>query len=298
MNNLKVGMSGWHRLEGFYPPRTRQPAMLPYYATQFSFVEVTTTFQGIPNPERVREWAASVPAGFSFDVLAFGGLTLHQRRPGDAATTVNRSWTEVAVEPPPVLFEDFDAAIAPLRDAGHLGLVILQFPPWFESGPAGFDYLSRCREHLRAYRLGAEFRHSSWLQPAARLESTLDRLIDLEIALTVSDFPSDAKEAPAPCGQVTFADIVPVRLHGRAKESWPKLAADGAFVAEYPYSESDLAELARIVQAVGKDADEVHVAFDVLPSAGAVEAARRLVDVIETAEREPDYSNWRRPGIR
>ena len=120
-SSILTGTSGWHRLEGFYPPRTRQPDMLSYYAEHFSLVEVATTFQGIPGQERVREWADSVPDDFMFDVLAFGGLTLHQRRPGVAASTAGQKWLEVAVEPPDVIFDEFVSAPRPAGDRGQAG---------------------------------------------------------------------------------------------------------------------------------------------------------------------------------
>ena len=108
MDGLKVGISGWQRLQSYYPPRTRSADMLAYYSQHFSLVETSTTFQGIPNPGRVREWAESVPSDFTFDVVAFGGLTLHQRRPGASAGEEKSGWEDISVEPPEVLIDAFD----------------------------------------------------------------------------------------------------------------------------------------------------------------------------------------------
>ena len=271
-----IGTSGWHRLEGFYPPRTRQSDMLPYYAEHFSLVEIATTFQGIPGEDRVQEWAGSVPDGFQFDVLAFGGLTLHQRRPGLTAPVAGLPWPEVAVEPPDVIFDEFVAAISPLTAAGKLGVLTLQFPPWFDAGPESFRYLQRCRERLPGPRLGVEFRHPSWFLPESRLEDTLDHLIDLEIALSFSDFPP-ARNAPLAYPHVTLAEVAPVRLHGRGGEGeWDRIADTAATVAEYQYSDSDLAALASPVVELAGEADQVHVIFNVLPSDKAVEGATKL----------------------
>jgi uncharacterized protein YecE (DUF72 family) len=47
-------------------------------------------------------------------------------------------------------FQMFWSAMAPLREAGKLGLVALQFPPYFVAKPNNFDYLAilpnACRE--------------------------------------------------------------------------------------------------------------------------------------------------------
>ena len=269
--------------------------MLTRYAERFSLVEVASTFQGIPNQERVAEWAEAVPAGFVFDVVAFGGLTLHQRRPGDHAPTLKKSWTQLSVEPPDVLFAEFKDAIAPLTDSGLLGVVILQFPPWFEQGEPGFAYLRRCRELLGGLPLGIELRHRSWFEPEARRNASLDHLIDLEMALSVADFPAAGREAPALAPYVTFAGVAPLRLHGRARDSWEKIGASAAHVAEYAYSEADLREIAKVANGLCGEADEVHVIFNVSPAAEAVSAAEMLVDLVEEARREPDYTAWRHP---
>jgi len=286
--NILTGISGWHRLEDFYPPRTRQPDMLSYYAEHFSLVEVATTFQGIPTEERVREWADSVPDGFLFDVLAFGGLTLHQRRPGTTASTAIQSWSEIAVEPPDMIFDEFASAIAPLSAAGKLGVVMLQFPPWFVSGRESIEYLTRCRERLSGLPLAVEFRSASWFLPASRLEDTLDHLIDLEIALSLSDFPPD-RDTPPFHPAVTLTEVAPVRLHGRKKGSWEKIAPTATAIAEFSYGEAELGELAGPVAELAAEADRVHVIFNVQPASAAVRAATDFREMVGggTADGRP-----------
>lgn len=276
-----TGTSGWHRLEGFYPPRTRPSDMLGYYAEHFSVVEIATTFQGIPREERVKEWANSVPSGFVFDVLAFGGLTLHQTRPGVPTNNASHTWLELAVEPPDVLFDEFASAISPLIAADKLGIVLLQFPPWFDFGREGFDYLERCRNLLSGIPLGVELRNPSWFFPGPRLEETLDRLIDLEIALSVADFPQE-RAVPPFLPNVTMSDVVPVRLHGRLEDSWPKIGGTAITIAQFTYGEEELSELIRPVTALAAEADQVHAIFNVQPSAEAIRAATEFQLMMDT----------------
>lgn len=296
MDGLKVGISGWQRLQSFYPPRTRSADMLAYYSQHFSLVETSTTFQGIPNPGRVREWAESVPSDFTFDVVAFGGLTLHQRRPGASAGEEKSGWEDISVEPPEVLFDEFKESISPLAEAGLLGLVILQFPPWFDAGAAGLNYLSRCRSEFGRLRLGVEFRNETWLEPANRLEATLDRLIDLEIALVAPDFPDAGESAPKLAAHVSLGEIASVRLHGRAAGAWVKVGPDGGYVSEYSYSDGDLAALVPALRSLGDEVDELHVSFNVAPADGSIESIKQLLELIDTAEQEPDYTQWRPPA--
>ena len=297
MKALKVGLCGWSRLQSFYPPRTRAADMLAYYSRHFPLVEISTTFRGIPNAGRVREWAESVEPGFTFDVVAFGGLTLHQLRPGTSTGDAKLSWTDIAVEPPEVLFDEFKESISPLMEADSLGLLILQFPPWFEAGGPGLDYLSRCRSEFDGMRLAVEFRNETWLEPAGRLETTLERLIDLEIALVASEFPDSGDSAPQIAAHVSVAEVGSVRLHGRTPGVWDRVGPGGDYAAEYSYSDDDLAALVSILQSLDAEVDELHVSFNVAPADGAVESSKRLLELIEEAEREPDYTQWRPPPV-
>jgi uncharacterized protein YecE (DUF72 family) len=58
--------AGW---EGtLYPPGTKPRDFLPYYATQFSTVEVDSTFYGTPIASTVTAWYERTPPDFLFAV--------------------------------------------------------------------------------------------------------------------------------------------------------------------------------------------------------------------------------------
>jgi hypothetical protein len=60
--------NGW---EGsFYPKGMRSTDYLAFYATQFSTVEVDSTFYGCPSARTVNNWAARTPEDFVFSVKA------------------------------------------------------------------------------------------------------------------------------------------------------------------------------------------------------------------------------------
>ena len=62
----------------FYPPGiTSAEARLRYYAEQFDIVEVDSTYYAPPSPRNSELWAARTPAGFVFNIKAFGLLTHH-----------------------------------------------------------------------------------------------------------------------------------------------------------------------------------------------------------------------------
>ena len=285
----RFGIRGWQRLEDFYPPRVKPAEMLGHYAAVADVVETPNTFNGIPKPERLAEWAEQAPDDFRFDVIAFGGLTLHQRRPGDTGPIGRRSWKEVSVIPPDVLFDDFAQALAPLAEAGKLGCVVLQFPSWFGAGDEARDYLGHVSGRLPELPLAAEFRHPSWDVPSQH-DATLECLIDLEMALVVADFPPDRPEAGPPTVAVTTDRLSVVRLHGRDGDSWPRTEANPVESMAHTYSDAELAPWVARVRELSEEAAEVHVLVGTTPYAEALDAADRLKTAI--AEAEEAEARW------
>src|SRR3954464_12880403 len=56
----------------FYPLSVKTSGdRLRFYASQFSLVEVDSTYYGIPKPENAEAGAAQTPSGFPFDVKSF-----------------------------------------------------------------------------------------------------------------------------------------------------------------------------------------------------------------------------------
>ena len=282
---LATGTSGWRRLVDFYPPRTRESDMLAVYAETFSLVEIDSTFQGIPHRHRFVEWAAAVPEDFRFHVLAFGGLTLHQRRPG---TTIEAgvSWHEHSVEAPGVFFTDFVHAVEPL--GSRLAAVTLQFPPWFTASYESEGYLSLCQERLSDLPLAVELRNRSWFEPAARGGRTLEFLIDKEIALVAADFGSD-ESAPVLLAEATGPGPGLARLHGRSADAWSHLAADPVAHSEHHYSEPELESLFAALAPLSEQVDQL----DVIVRTGLSTCAPTALRLAELASApQPPQPDW------
>jgi len=52
----------------FFPPGLRTPSRLRYYASQFDFIELDTTFYALPPADRVIKWKNAVPGDFQFSL--------------------------------------------------------------------------------------------------------------------------------------------------------------------------------------------------------------------------------------
>jgi uncharacterized protein YecE (DUF72 family) len=117
--------------------------MLPFYAKQFSTVEINHSFYRMPSETALLNWANSVPEGFRFALKANQQIT-HIQRLRDCESTLKR-FLEVA---------------SVLNDGDHLGPILVQLPPTFKfDRPLLEDFLA-----LRppAFRFAFEVRHPSW----------------------------------------------------------------------------------------------------------------------------------------
>ncbi len=148
-----VGIAGWTdptltRTRVFYPPGVESAeARLRYYSSLFPLVEVDSTYYVLPTRANAAAWAARTPDHFIFNVKAHGLMTGHgtdvRRLPDWLRRALPRGWAQqraatdrlYARDLPPALHDEiwrrFLDAIAPLREAGKLGAILLQYPRWF-----------------------------------------------------------------------------------------------------------------------------------------------------------------------
>jgi uncharacterized protein YecE (DUF72 family) len=54
-------------------------------------------------------------------------------------------------------WQRFSAALKPLRAAGKVGAILLQFPPWFPISRARKDYIVACAQRAAPDRVCVEF---------------------------------------------------------------------------------------------------------------------------------------------
>jgi uncharacterized protein YecE (DUF72 family) len=163
-------------IRAWYPPTVRSAAQrLAFYAAHFDTVEVDSSFYGMPAPSTTRLWAERTPSSFVFHVKAFGMLTRHGVRP-EGLPAALRAQHEFDLDahgrilhPSSALreatFALFSEALSPLRDEGKLGVILLQFPPYFVASKQNRDYIRYSASLLAPDRVAVEFRHASWVEP-------------------------------------------------------------------------------------------------------------------------------------
>ncbi len=273
---LKVGTSSWTdptllNEVSFYPPGASSAEdRLRYYASIYTAVEVDSTYYAPPSRNVAEAWVERTPACFRFDIKAFGLLTGHPVRP-------NALWSDLrdGVLPehedkkniyashlePEALDEAwlrFGHALRPLHDAGKLGAVVFQWPPWFTAKKANRRVLEELRSRLPDYRLGIEFRHGSWLGERDR-DTTLALLADNDLTYVVVDEPQGFGTSMPPLVAATDDQLAIVRFHGHNTENWQRKGISAAERFRYLYSKEELGEWVEPLRKLAAETAETHV---------------------------------------
>ena len=149
---VRIGTCSWADealTKHWYPKQVPAKERLPYYAERYSTVEVDSTYYRVPDVPMVRGWADRTPRGFVMHVKAFGLMTRHPVKldqvppelrdglPVDERGRVDRPSRDARA----VVFQAFLDALHPLRDAGKLGGILFQLPPYVTWKSSSLDYL-------------------------------------------------------------------------------------------------------------------------------------------------------------
>jgi uncharacterized protein YecE (DUF72 family) len=233
---LRCGLAGWHYPHWdriVYPsPKPRNFHPLDYLARFFDVLEITTTFDQNLRPEVASLWAQKVSHLPNFRFTA----------------KLNRKFTHDR-ELTPTAVAAFQAGIEPLRRAGKLGCVLMQFPWSFRFTGENRGHFIRLRRAFHCYPLVAEMRHASWM-----CQEALGTFIDYHVGFVNIDQPDTVKAMP-PTALLTSATGY-IRLHGRDSRHWARSQR-----SDYLYSPEQLAEWKQRIERVRTFAADTFVIF-------------------------------------
>jgi uncharacterized protein YecE (DUF72 family) len=269
---VRIGTCSWADealSKHWYPRGTPPKERLRYYAERFSTVEVDSTFYRVPERSTVEGWAERTPPGFVMHVKAFGLMTRHPVRleqvppdlreglPVDHRGRVDRPPREARG----LVFDAFLDALEPLREAGKLGGILFQLPPYVTWKASSLDYLEWAAGRLRGLPMLVEPRHRSWYEEDARPE-LLRWLEDRGMTWVVVDAPKvDAGNVPLTLPAVT-SPIAYVRFHGRNAATWNVRGGSAAQRFDYRYSEDELREWAGPLRELANESEEAYAFFN------------------------------------
>jgi uncharacterized protein YecE (DUF72 family) len=185
MGKIYAGTSGWAYATWkptFYPAKLASVKFLGYYSTRLNSVELNYTFRRRVSEKLLDGWIAATPTDFRFAVKAHQTITHITRLRGSREVTLN-----------------FIASLDPLRQAGKLGPILFQLPPFLKCDIGLLeDFLAGLPRNTLA---AMEFRHVSWFS----LE-VYERLRGANVALCQAE--SDKLDTP----DVATADFRYYRL--------------------------------------------------------------------------------------
>ena len=300
MTPVRIGTCSWADdalVKHWYPSGLAPRERLPYYAERFSAVEVDSTFYRVPDEGMVQGWADRTPDGFVMHVKAFGLMTRHPVRleqlppdlregmPLDHRGRVDRPPRELRA----LVFRAFLEALEPLRQAGKLGGVLFQLPPYVVPKPASFDYLEWAHEQMDGDEMLVEFRHRDWFAEEHRTE-VLAWLEERGMSYVTVDAPRlEGGNVPQTMVAVTGPTAY-VRFHGRNAATWNKRGGGASERFDYLYGPEELEEWVEPLRELASTAQRTYAFFNnnnqtngVAQAPSGAELLRRLLEEHDVA---------------
>jgi uncharacterized protein YecE (DUF72 family) len=268
---IRVGPAGWSYPDwaGYVYPSRRSKGFheASYLAEFFDTIEINTSFYQPLRPDHAAQWIDRVAANPRFVFTA----KLWQRFTHDTFATTPGA----AGEDERAVRVGFD----PLRSAGKLGAVLLQFPFSFHRTLETSSYLAGILKRFGDYPLVVEVRHASWNSAA-----TFELLREHNAGFCNLDQPiigrsiGPSEAATSPVGYI--------RLHGRRYDTW---FTDDATVPtheryNYLYSPEELAPWASRIRKVAEKARDVFVVTNNHYQGKAVVNALQLISILKRSK--------------
>ncbi|MDI9260917.1 DUF72 domain-containing protein [Alicyclobacillus sendaiensis] len=269
---IRVGTCAFHDHDDFYPRTWPRELRLAYYASYFDLVEIDRTFYRIAEARVWERWLEQVSGSFVFHVKAPGALTFHVR----SMTAAERRAVGKA----------FLASLQPVVERGQLGVILLQFPPWFDATRRHRVTVERLVDFLRPHRVAVEFRERSWYATDERTADTLAWLQALDVVHVICDEPDAGRTTVPYVPRATTSHLAIFRMHGRNRETWnQKGLASSKERFRYRYSQDELRELVPDVRALAAQVREVHILMNNNSNNDAVWNALDWLDLLHLAKR-------------
>jgi len=293
---ILVGTASWSDpgfVETWYPKKMPAGERLGWYAQHFELVEVNSTFYSVPEPRMVERWCAATPNEFMFDVKLHQLFSFHstpakllppdlQRR----AETDARGNVKSTPHLQEAMLKSFLRPMSIIRNAGKLGVLLLQLSPAFSPRKHQLKELEPLIDMLSGYELAIEFRNRNWAV-GDQLQSTIDFVREHRAIFVNVDAPASDHFTvmPSDVDQVTNPKTAYLRLHGRNAKAY----ITGKTVAarfDYDYKDNEITEVAERSKKLAREARDVHVIFnnnnlDYAPHA-ALRLRKALGQIIKT----------------
>jgi uncharacterized protein YecE (DUF72 family) len=203
---------------------------------------------------------------------------LREDLPADVAEKRNIYPKHLGPEAMDEAWRRFESALRPMHEAGKLGAVLFQYPPWFGPRKDNRAEIEALRERLPDYRISVEFRSPRWMAEERDRERTLAMLEDHGMIFVCVDAPpvSGLPRVMA----VTNPDMFMIRFHGRSDATWSDTSGSAAERFRYLYSRDELEELVGPIAEHASEARETHLLMNNCYRDYSVRNADQLRDLL------------------
>jgi uncharacterized protein YecE (DUF72 family) len=288
---IEVGTASWTDKtlldSGWYPKSANSAEKrLAYYAGKFPVVEVDSTYYGPPAEQTTKLWAQRTPDNFTFNIKAFSMLTGHPTKVSALYKDLRPETEKKNVYPgdlPPEAYEQvwsrFLSALDPLAEAGKLGALLFQFPPWFGIKRSNKDYMLEVAARCKPLRPVFELRNASWFD-GDNQDETLDFMREHNLPFVCVDMPQGHKTSVPPIVAAT-SDLAVVRFHGHS-DKWTSTDIHEKF--GYRYSAKELEEWAPKMAELAAQTDRTQIYFNNCYRDYAQTNASTLIDLLQDVE--------------
>lgn len=267
MGEIRIGTASWTDpgfVEDWYPKELRAADRLRWYAEHFDLVEINSTFYALPALSSIKRWCDETPDGFLFDVKLPKVLSRHSMQvkflPPELRSRVETEKDVVKLTPATerLVATRLLQLFEPMRDAGKVGVFLLQMSPAFRPKTHKLSELDTIAELFSSHPLAVELRNRDWVTPE-RFQETVNYFKQRRLTLVLVDAPESEHFTVMPgFDSVTDERLGYFRLHGRNAEGYIK----GRSVAErfdYDYSPDEVNEIAERLRKVDKEVERLHV---------------------------------------
>jgi uncharacterized protein YecE (DUF72 family) len=235
------------------------------------------------------------PAGFVMDVKAHALMTGQPTEVKRLSKDIREALPEKLKEKSRIygndlpqevfdeVWEAFKRGIEPLRAAGKLGAVFLQFPKWVFPSNEARDLIVDAKRRLEDRQLTVEFRHGSWFNEK-NAERTLRFLTDHKIPYVIVDEPQGFKSSVPPIAVVTSPELAVFRFHGRRADTWEKPNVPPNERFRYLYDVDQLADWAARIAEAARSTKETHALMNNCSGNYGTTNAMQLADLLKQYE--------------
>lgn len=273
---VRIGTASWTdptmTAGSVFYPRGADSAeeRLQFYASQFPLVEIDATYYALPVARVAELWRDRTPPDFVFDVKAHALMTgqptetkrlpksIRDALPAEVAAKARIYARDMPAELRDTVWEMFMEGLEPLRAAGQLGSVLLQYPKWFFPISENREEILAARERLGGHPFAVELRNGSWFNEK-NIDRTMRFLTDNELPFVMVDEPQGFRSSVPAVVAVTSPQLAVMRFHGRNADNWEKKGITPAERFRYLYDQEQLADWAPKLAEAGKQTRDLHV---------------------------------------